>query len=88
MSQVSVWKTALTPDDHYDIFENKLTVPQSDSLLLGWSQYSFDSLVRRTKSSTAARSLSVCDIPDTIAKMGLNNPVCENEALIGKFFFF
>ncbi|CAG5116607.1 unnamed protein product [Candidula unifasciata] len=66
MSQVSVWKTALTSEEHFDI------------LLLGWTQYSFDSSVKITRSSTAARSLSICDIQNTIAKMGLNSPACKH----------
>ncbi|CAG5115710.1 unnamed protein product, partial [Candidula unifasciata] len=72
ISQVSVWKTALTSKELYAF------------LLLGWTKYSFDSSVKRTRSSTATGSLSICNITNTIAQMGLNTPECKNIKLTDK----
>ncbi|BFZ02934.1 hypothetical protein BsWGS_05974 [Bradybaena similaris] len=84
ISQVSIWKTALTSLEQYEIYRDKLAVPQPDSLLLGWTQYSFDSSVRRTNISTAAASFSICNITNTFAHAGPNRPECKSATFTDK----
>lgn len=83
ISQVSVWKVVLTTTESFEIYNNKLAVPQSANLLLGWTPYSYDPLVQKTANSTAAPSISVCNIPNTIAKKGLDSPDCKKKVFTG-----
>lgn len=89
ISQVSVWKTVLSWVESFEIYNDKLAVPQADSLQLGWTPYSYNPLVLKIVNSTAASGpVSICSIPNTIAKKGLNSPDCKNKVFTGEWSHF
>ncbi|CAL1528983.1 unnamed protein product [Lymnaea stagnalis] len=60
ISYVQIWKSTLTSLEILSLYSDKTAAPRDTDLLLGWSYYSYNDWVLRSKISTAGAEVSIC----------------------------
>uniref|UniRef100_A0A2C9KBM1 Uncharacterized protein n=1 Tax=Biomphalaria glabrata TaxID=6526 RepID=A0A2C9KBM1_BIOGL len=60
ISNVQLWKSAITAEEISQLYEDENYVPQPENLLLDWTYYSFDEKVFMSKTSLAKKNTSIC----------------------------